>query len=356
MRINTLFVPLAALMLTACATAPSVPLKRPMTVEAKTQIGSTDLNAVANQNGMGASWFMTQSNGGGAGLGGVIGAAIADAIINHSPAKRAKNTANEVAESIALDDLNDSLMNALNAGTGASEEGVTISTISMIDGLQDSAVTDGTVVLKVNYMLAEDASAFKATATAYYEDADLPYVPPYVFEKKVPKAHRDGPVYRNDFVFNSSQFPQPVLTDALKEELVKAVEESYRDEDGNLPTEGSDFKKLQKDIEDARDDKLKKSETAIFLVQRWLENDAEPMKAELSEAHSFFAKYLVADLNATDIPAFEGTDKVVETLESGRVVKVLGSGLEAGTYISEPGNVSSFTTYGNAVKFPNDDN
>lgn len=356
MKIRALFLGSAVLMVTACATAPTVPVKRPMTADAKAQIGSPDINVRANNLGIGASWFQTQSNGGGTGLAGAIGAAIADAIINAAPSSRAKKIANEVAENVVAEDLNASFMEALTAAqlNGAQMKGsgeISLKTVSMVNSLDKSLDHDGKVFLSVSYMLAEDASAFKAVASAEYINDDIPYVTPYSFEKNVPKSQMGGPLYSNSFTFNSSQFEAPVLTEELKVELVKAVEDSFRGEDGTLPTEGSDFKKMQKSLEKAQDDKLTKSETSVFLVQSWLVDGAAPLKAEINEAHAFFAKYLVTDLSSTAVPSLTGIDSLLETRDDGRIVKLIGQGNLAGSYASEPGNLTSFTTYGNAVNY-----
>lgn len=351
MKIRNLLVGAVVLMVTACETIPTVPTKHPMTEVAKSQVGNPDVHLEANHVGIGASWFYTQSNGAGAGMVGVIGAAIADAIINAIPSSRATKIANEVSESIVADGLNSSLMGAMNMGKVSSSTGNSLNVISLVNGLDKAIDNDGKILLSVNYQLSEDASAFKVTAAAKYEDTDVPYVTPYTFEGKVPKSHTEGPVYSNSFVFNSSQFEQPVLTEALKVELVKSVEDSFRDEAGNLPTEGGEFKKMQKGIKKAKDDKLTKPETSIFLIQNWLKNGGAPMKEEINQAHKFIAKYLAEDLNSTEIPSLDGEDKIVDTQSNGRVVKLVGQGALAGSYVSEPGNVTSFTTYGNAVNY-----
>lgn len=343
---------LSSLLMTACVTAPTVPEKRPMTPQAQSQMKSPDVNLAENQRGVGATWFRTQTNGAGAGLIGVVGAAIADAIINAAPSSRANKTANEVAENIVAADLNTSLVNALEASKNDGLGAVSLNTVSLVNTYNKDLSHDGKLYMYVTYQLAEDGSAFKAVANAKYENADIPYVSPYTFEEKVPKSQIGGPLYKNSFTFNSSQFDQPTLTEALKAELVTSVEESFRDEGGNLPTEGTEFKKMQKGVEKAKDDKLTKSETSLFLVQNWLKNGGAPMKLELEQAHNFFAKYLIADLNSVDIPSLAGTDTIIETLPSGRVVKMVGQGMAAGSYISEPGNVTGFTTYGNAVNYP----
>lgn len=351
MNIRIALLGATAMMVTACATAPTVPSKRPMTVEAKTKMGSPDVHVLSNDLGIGASWFQQQSNGGGAGLAGVLGAAIADGIMNAAPSSRASKAANEVAEKIVADDLNASFIEALKTAKMNDGGEMIVQSVSLVNGSDKSLDYDGKVAVSVSYVLAEDASAFRATANAQYENADIPYVTPYTFEKKVPKSQLGGPVYRNQFVFNSKQFEAPILTEDLKVELVKSVENSFRGEDGMLPTEGADFKKMQKRIEKAQDDKLKKSEISVFLVQRWLENDAADMKSEISEAHRFIAKYLLTDLKSTDVPTLSGSDDIVETTDSGRVVKLVGEGMSAGSYVSEPGNLYSFTTYGNAVNY-----
>ena len=351
MKIRNLMVGSVALVIAACETVPTVPTKHPMTELAKTQIGNPDVFLAANHVGIGATWFQSQSNGGGAGLAGVLGAAIGDAIINAIPSSRATKIANEVSESIVADDLNSSLMNALNVAKENDANGTSLNVISLVNGLDKSIDNEGKIAISVNYQLSEDASAFKVIATAEYENAEVPYVTPYTFEGKVPKSHIEGPAYSNSFVFNSSQFEQPVLTEALKVELVKSVEDSFRDEEGNLPTEGGEFKKMQKNIKKAKDDKLTKPEISVFLIQNWLKNGGTPIKKEVEQAHQFIARYLVEDFNSTVIPDLDGEDKIVDTQSNGRVVKLVGQGPLSGSYVSEPGNVTSFTTYGNAVNY-----
>ena len=172
---------------------------------------------------------------------------------------------------------------------------------------------------------------------------------PYTFEKTVPKQQLEGLIYQNTFSYGSKRFEVPYLTEEMKSDLATAIENSYRDEDGNLPeADSKDAKSLAKELEKARDDKLTKSEASVFMVNNWVTDDGAELKAEIKNAHEFIAKYVIADLNDTAVPSLDGEDRIVETADDGRVVVLQGSGFTAGSYSSQPGGVADFVTYGNA--------
>jgi class 3 adenylate cyclase len=50
----------------------------------------------------------------------------------------------------------------------------------------------------------------------------------------------------------------------------------------------------------------------------------------------------------------EGTDQLLETLDDQRTVRRIGAGVATGSYVSSPGNVDKYSTYGNAVTFARD--
>ena len=106
---------------------------------------------------------------------------------------------------------------------------------------------------------------------------------------------------------------------------------------------------MTKELEEANDDRLTKAEIAIFLAREWTKNNGALLRAEIDNAHAFIAKYAVVDMNRTAIPSLTGVDELVETLADGRTVRRGGPGLTAGSYVSLPGNVSDFVTYGNAA-------
>ena len=73
------------------------------------------------------------------------------------------------------------------------------------------------------------------------------------------------------------------------------------------------------------------------------------LKREIENSHAFIARYVVQDLNSAAVPSFTGQDELIETLAGGRTVRRVGAGLDAGTYVSAPGDLKAFATYGNAV-------
>lgn len=347
---KSLYFGVALLAVSACATEP-YPQKRPLTAEAIEQMGATNVVLVENNSGVEVSWFMQDSSATGAqyGLIGGLTSAIMDGIANAAPSARAERVANDISEEMISDSLNEAFVETLTQ----SETGATIAfaDVSTRQPILNKDATDEAIEIITSYTLAEDGSALRATAVAKYSDAAMQYVTPYVFEKSVPKAELEGPLYRNTFVYNSATVPVPTLTEDMKAELVAALQESFKDADGNLPVEGDDdYKKMKRQLEDAQDDKLKKYEALVFVSRDWLDDDAALLKAEVEAAHAFFAKYILLDINSTEVPSLTGNDELVETLEDGRVIRKIGAGVSAGQYVSSPGATGVFSTYGNATR------
>jgi hypothetical protein len=208
---------------------------------------------------------------------------------------------------------------------------------------------DDVVEVATSYTLSEDASAFRMIAHVTYQSSKLTYATPYTFKGAVPKGQLTGPLYTNTFTYQSAQLPIPTLTPDLKARLVASIQDSYKTDTGAAPAADSqDGKALAKELEAANDDKLTKDEIAIFLTRNWLSDGGALLKREIENAHGFVAKYLVQDLNSTAVPSVTGKDELVETAASGRTVRRVGAGPEAGSYASAPGSLVSFTTYGNA--------
>lgn len=374
----------AAAAMSACATVDNVPDKRPMTAAAIEKIGETPVVIVENLNGIEKSWFFTSSQGAAAsyGLIGAFTALAIDAVANAKPSHRAAKIADKVAEVVPADGLSDALASAFArqkpddiraladvgamsppdaavSGAGAAPETaaspvpkLTLASVARslrLDAKEKPA--DGTVDIVTQYLLSEDAAALRVTATATYASAQIPYVPPYVFEKSPPKSHRGGPVYKNVFIYESDAFPLPYLSEELKADLVAAIEEEYRDESGSLPLEGDAFEKMTSELEDARDNSLSKMEASIFLARNWISDDGGALRAEIDKAHAFIAKYVVIDLNDTAVPNVGGADRLVEELADGRTIRLVGAGPSAGSYVSAPGRAAqSLVTFGNTSK------
>jgi hypothetical protein len=343
-----------AIVLSGCVAFQKHPNTRPMTAETIQALSKAEVVVAQNNNGVEKSWFYTDASAGTASLGliGALAGAIANAIINAGPSRRANAAANEIAELVPADTLTTSLVWHLQSqvpATDATPTGVSLAAVSSVQKITSPGIADKKLEVATWYTLAEDSSAFRVIARVSLESAGLPYKTPYKFEKSVPKGELKGPVYRNTFTYHSTQLPIPTLTADMKERLVANIEGSYKEASGALPAADSDEgKKMAKEIEQARDDKLTKDEIAIFLTREWVKDNGAMLKLEVENAHAFIAKYLVQDLNSTAVPAFEGQDQLVDT-SNGRTVRRIGAGLESGSYVSAPGDATSFTTYGNVT-------
>ena len=343
---------LVALSLAACATVEPSPHARPLNAQHIETLGATSVVVTENNTGVMKSWFRQDSSAAAASqglLGVLIGAAI-DGIMNYTPSRRARAAANELAEVMPAEALNESLVQHFTRQINAADQGgVVVSDVRTVQKLTEPGVVDDALEVTTSYLLSEDATTLQISVTLTYQNAAIPYATPYTFEK-VPETELTGPLYRNTFTYSSNQLPIPTLTPELRERLVTSIRENALDEQGNPPAEGTDaFKAMNKELEEAANDTLTKAEISIFLAREWTKNNGALLRAEIDGAHAFIARYAVLDMNRTALPSLTGVDELVETLPDGRTVRRVGPGVMAGSYVSLPGNVTDFVTYGNAA-------
>ncbi|MFC7380340.1 hypothetical protein [Brevundimonas sp. GCM10030266] len=343
---------LAALSVAACATVEPSPNARPLNAQHIETLGATPVVVTENNNGVMKSWFRQDSSAAAASqglLGVLVGAAI-DGIMNYTPSRRARSAADELAEVMPAEALNESLVrNFAREIEQGQPGGVSLETVRTAQKLTAPGVVDDALEVTTSYLLSEDATTLQVSVTLTYENAAIPYVTPYTFEK-TPEAELTGPLYRNTFTYSSRQLPVPTLTPELRERLIASIRENALDEQGNPPAEGSDaFKAMNKELEEAANDRLTKAEISIFLAREWTRDNGALLRGEIENAHAFIARYAVLDMNRTAIHSLTGVDELVETLPDGRTVRRVGPGAGAGSYVSLPGEVSDFVTYGNAA-------
>lgn len=344
---------IAAIALAGCATAPQYPSMRPMTPAHIETAGPTEVVVSETNFGVEKSWFYTSTASAGAayGLVGALVSAAMDAIINAGPSRRAQKAANEIAELMPVEALNASLAAQFNQQLPAADAvvtGISYSGVARAQRFGEETPPEDAVHVATSYVLSEDSSTLRVIASVSYQSAQTPYTTPYTFEGSVPRPEREGPAYRNTFTYYSQQLPVPTFTPELQARLVASIEDSVRDENGALPAEGTDeYRSMQRELENARDDRLSKDEIAIFLTREWLRDDGALLRREVEQAHAFIARYALLDLNNTAVPSLAGQDELLETTEDGRSVRRLGVGTVAGSYVSSAGNVTSFSTYGN---------
>jgi hypothetical protein len=355
MNANRFYAIALLIALTGCATSEIHPSKRTITQQGIETVGTTRVVVTENLDGIEKSWFMTDSSAAGAqyGLLGGLVTGVMDAIINSGPSKRARRAADLLAGVSSADKLNADFVAHLQpwvAAQGVAPSGITASTISMNNNILSPDPIKDAVLVSTSYTLSEDGSTLRIIVKAQYDTDKIKYVTPYTFKSAVPKSEQSGPIYSNTFKYESVHLPLPTMTPELKQRLVESIERTYRTPDGAMPLPKSDEgKALEKELVAAKDDTLTKDEAAIFLVREWLKDNGTLLRREIENANSFVAKYIIKDLNFTTAPKLDGQDEVLETLADQRTVRYIGSGVEAGSYVSTPGNLDAFTTYGNAT-------
>jgi hypothetical protein len=329
---------------------------RPLTQAEIDTMGPTPVEVSENNNGVEKSWFFTSTASAGAsyGLIGALVSAVMDAIINAGPSYRAHKSADEMSRLMSVDELNTSLGDHFRTQmptTSPPPAGVTFAAVTTEQRLNATAAPDDAVLVNVEYTLSEDASTLRVIAHASYESTQTPYTTPYTFKGSVPREQTRGPAYSNVFTYYSTQLPIPTLTPDLQERLVASIENSAREANGGqLPAEGTnEWKAMTREETNARDNNLTKDEIAIFLTREWLKDDGVLLRQEVGRAHDFIARYVLLDMNRTAVPSITGQDELLETSADERTVRRIGAGVEAGSYVSSAGNVTSFSSYGNAI-------
>ncbi|HVY88955.1 MAG TPA: hypothetical protein VG942_08815 [Hyphomonadaceae bacterium] len=369
MKTRICYVAAAAALLGACASVEPHPSKRPLTQAEISQLSDTNFALVENNEGIATSWLMADSSASGAqyGLIGALVSASMDAMMNAGPGGRAQQAADDLATVALTDKLNKSLQSQFDAMKISQQPGggVRIAEVSTVQKILSPSTVNDAVEVTISYTLSEDATAINVVATATYNNSGMKYATPYKF-KSVPKDELSGPIYRNSFVYESNRFSLPTLTPEVKQQLVDAIQKKWVAKTGSLPVsanagprksrfstpvkESKDFEDMTKEIKAANDNTLSKEEASALLTGEWLKSGGAPLLHELEAADAFIAKYIIADLNNPAVPSLEGSDQVVEQLEGGRTVRLVGAGFGAGSYVSSPGGLKAVTTFGNAVQ------
>jgi len=106
---------------------------------------------------------------------------------------------------------------------------------------------------------------------------------------------------------------------------------------------------MSKEIAAANDDEFTKDELAVILTRQWLADGGALLKRQVENAHAFFVKYLVQDLNSTAVPQISGAGEELEISPGEWIVRRVGGSPTAGTYECVPdatGDITMFATYG----------
>lgn len=315
-------------------------------------MADTRVNVVENNEGVEATWFAADNSAAGAqyGLIGALVTATMDGMINSGPSGQAQKIADEIATVGSVDRINTSFSDQLKQAAVTESYKVRFSDVSSRQPLVAPKAQDDAVEVSVTYFLSEDATVLRMVANASYARADAKYVTPYTF-KSVPSDELEGPLYRNTFIYESKALSLPTLTPELKASWVADINQRWSEKNGLPPARKErGYAQYQDELKEANNDTITKAEASSVLVKQWIANGGEILFNEIKNGHAYFAKYILADLNTADVPRLDGSDRVVEQLADGRIVRLIGAGETAGTYISTPGNISAVTTYGNAAE------
>ncbi|MDP2764769.1 MAG: hypothetical protein Q8O54_08025, partial [Brevundimonas sp.] len=149
---------LAALTLAACASVPPVPNARPLNAQHIEALGATSVVVTENNGGVLKSWLRQDSSAAAAsqGLIGVLVGAAIDGIMNYGPSRRARTVADELAEVMPAEVLNESLVRHISGqiASGAPGEGVVVSDVRTVQKLTSPGAVDDALEVVTSYLLS----------------------------------------------------------------------------------------------------------------------------------------------------------------------------------------------------------
>ena len=347
---------LAALIMTVIVSgcAPqTVPNKRPLRQSALEQINSPVplIMNIPARNGMGTTYFEKDSSMGFFfGLGGEIALATMDKIVNAGPKEIASVSATRVADIIDGEGLINHAYAALIKNKNIAPPNLNIifnaPTHTEPKSIQNQkSIKPKGLNVQMSYRFKNDMSGFYVYAKVNLNIKGMVYTSPY----KRSKQDNSGRIYENEFYYYSDQLDLPVkLQSEIDANVAEIKANSYKN--GIAPRQGGlEQTVMANKIRRARQPYTLK-EIADKLTNIWLANDGEKLRIEIEAAHEFIATQIYKDLARFDAPKFKGSDKVLETLENGRVIKILGNGINSGIVQSEPQNFVA-TGWGNSVMF-----
>jgi hypothetical protein len=188
------------------------PTARPLSQANIAAIGATRASVTGTQLGVAKSWFHTDVNGAGGGLVGALVGAVAEGVMNAAPGGRARRQANEVAELITPEMLNESLAAKLRALASAQGGGVTISDVVVTQKVATPGELSDVLELTTTYTLSEDSSVLRVISVATYSNPAIPYRSPYRFAKTPPKSETTGPALPQHLHLLLDPLARPTLT------------------------------------------------------------------------------------------------------------------------------------------------
>lgn len=341
-----------------CAMQPT-PTKRPMQQTALDQIKSPIplLMQTPERYGVATTYFAQDSSAAGAqyGLIGALTTAVIDGIANSNPAEIASDNANRIAETIKGDELLGQAYSTLaNTKTQLPTSlNIVFSAPTPLPAktAKPAKATDGLNV-DIVYLFKSDMSALKAYAKVSLNVKGTEYKSPYITKDTKPsKPDTSGLIYQNSFDYYSQQLAVPVKPQSEIDAKVAEIK-TKASKNGVPPKKDTpQYTKMNTEIKQAQKSEYTPKEIADKLADQWLANDGEKLKAEIKAANNFIATQLYKDLARFNAPDFKGSDTILETLENGRVTKIVGAGYSAGSLSSEPKDFIAIG-WGNATAYP----
>lgn len=348
---------IVAAIASGCAMQPT-PTKRPMQQATLDQIKSPVplIMQTPERAGVATTYFAQDSSAAGAqyGLIGALTTAVIDGIANANPAEIASDNANRIAETIKGDELLNQAYSTLMANKKHAPSSLNLVFSAPTPAPTKPAKTTAPDGLNVHlgYTFKTDMSGLNIYAIVSLNMKGVEYKSPYVTKDAKPaKPDMSGLVYQNNFNYYSQQLAVPVKSQSEIDAKVAEIK-AKASKNGVLPKKDNpQYARMMSDIKQAQKPEYAPKEISDKLADQWLANNGEKLKAEIKAAHEFFATQIYKDLARFDVPDYKGTDTALETLENGRVVKIVGAGFNAGNVNSEPKEFIS-TGWGNATVYP----
>lgn len=348
---------IVAAFISGCTTQPN-PNKRPMqqaTMESiKTPLPV--LTQIPARNGIATTYFAQDSSAAGAqyGLIGALTTAVIDGIANANPYQVAETNANRIADTLKGDELLNQAYSALEANkkNAPAYLDLVFSAPTPAPTKQTKTTHADGLTINIGYVFTADMSGLNVYANVALNAKGIEYKSPYPTQgRKIAKVDKSGLVYQNGFNYYSEQLAVPVKSQADIDAKVAEIRSKAAKNGVVAKRDNPQYSKMLNEIKQAQKAEYTLDEVTTKLADQWLANNGEKLKAEIQAAHKFIAEQVFKDLTRLDIPDYNGTETILTTETDGRVIKLIGAGLDAGKVVSQPKNFVS-TSWGNVFVYP----
>lgn len=336
-----------SVLLGACTTTPAT-AKHAISSDTLRDLDKTDFILIENNYGVIANWIRTERvrDGNLETSLDFIRTSIKrrlDISDNASESYRSKRAANFVGGLIEPDTITASFLRIIDEEKQKpipASYGIQIGDIFSRQRFIDPDTINDAIEIETTYTLSPDRSTLQVVGYVSYTNPEIAAA----YDLEASEESASPILYRNAFIYRSKQLPEPELTDAAKTKLPGLIRASFVDGGRQAG------RRMRRELKAADDNTLSDSEASLLMLEQWAANDAALLLREVQAAQRFIVHHALNDVNKPALDRVNGLTIVLDEVEKGRSVRIIGTGQVAGTYISTHGELDNLLEYGHDIE------